>query len=179
MRGAGAPVATDAAGAAGPRPGRAARPAGGAPAGVESATREIARSLRCPVCEGLSVADLPTALAAEMRALIRKKVAAGRSAEEIVAYFVERYGEEVALVPRRQGLGLALWWGPVAIFVLGKAVVARTLWGGRRPAPPRPPGPARAADDAPRLRRGGAGGGGQRGAGGGPLRRPERPLRDA
>ena len=107
-----------------------------APAGVESATREIARSLRCPVCEGLSVADSPTALAAEMRALIRKKVAAGESAEEIVAYFVERYGEEVALVPRRQGLGLALWWGPVAIFVLGGAVVARSLWGGRRPDPP-------------------------------------------
>ena len=106
-----------------------------APAGVDSAAREIARSLRCPVCEGLSVADSPTALAAEMRALIRKKVAAGESAEEIVAYFVERYGEEVALVPRRQGLGLALWWGPVAIFVLGGAVVVRTLWGGRRPAP--------------------------------------------
>jgi cytochrome c-type biogenesis protein CcmH len=116
-----------------------------APAGVESATREIARSLRCPVCEGLSVADSPTALAAEMRALIRKKVAAGESAEEIVAYFVERYGEEVALVPRRQGLGLALWWGPVAIFVLGGAVVARTLWGGRRPAPS---GPAEAGAGA-------------------------------
>ena len=127
-----------------------------------------------------------------MRALIRKKVAAGELAEEIVAYFVERYGEEVALVPRRQGLGLALWWGPVAIFVLGGAVVARTLWGGRRPAPsgpaeagaPGPPGPPgrdrRGRDDAPRLRRAVvlvvvasvvlvvA-----------PLRRPERPLRDA
>ena len=114
-----------------------------APAGVDSAAREIARSLRCPVCEGLSVAHSPTALAAEMRALIRKKVAAGELAEEIVAYFVERYGEEVALVPRRQGLGLALWWGPVAIFVLGGVVVARTLWGGRRPAPP---GPAEAGE---------------------------------
>jgi cytochrome c-type biogenesis protein CcmH len=109
-----------------------------APGGVDSAAREIARSLRCPVCEGLSVADSPTALAAEMRALIRKKVAAGESSEEIVAYFVERYGEEVALVPRRQGLGLALWWGPVAIFLLGGVVVARALWGGRRQGPPGP-----------------------------------------
>jgi cytochrome c-type biogenesis protein CcmH len=128
-----------------------------APAGVESATREIARSLRCPVCEGLSVADSPTALAAEMRALIRKKVAAGESAEEIVAYFVERYGEEVALVPRRQGLGLALWWGPVAIFLLGGVIVARTLWGGRRPAPS---GPAEAGAGAGAAGAAGAGEGG-------------------
>jgi cytochrome c-type biogenesis protein CcmH len=119
-----------------------------APAGVDGAAREIARSLRCPVCEGLSVADSPTALAAEMRALIRKKVAAGESAEEIVAYFVERYGEEVALVPRRQGLGLALWWGPVAIFVLGGVVVARTLWGGRRLASPGPAASGEAGESA-------------------------------
>ena len=63
-----------------------------------------------------------------------------------MAYFVERYGEEVSLVPRRQGLGLALWWGPVAIFVLGGAVVARTLWSGRRSAPS---GPAGAGGRAP------------------------------
>ena len=102
----------------------------GAAAGAE--VGDITRSLRCPVCENLSVADSPTALAEQMRAVVRQKVDAGESREQILAYFVERYGEGVLVAPPRQGFGQVLWWGPVVMLAGGAALVGAALGGRRR-----------------------------------------------
>src|SRR5262245_29414224 len=61
--------------------------------------REVARDLQCPICQNLSVADSPSALAGDMRALIAKQLEQGRSKEQIEQYFVERYGEGILLSP--------------------------------------------------------------------------------
>jgi cytochrome c-type biogenesis protein CcmH len=96
-------------------------------ADLDRAAREIGRVLKCPVCQNVSVADSPSDLAQQMRDLIRRKLEAGESRDEIVAYFVERYGHEALLDPPRSGVFQALWWGSGAIAVGGAVAVATTL----------------------------------------------------
>jgi cytochrome c-type biogenesis protein CcmH len=100
------------------------RTGGGAPASIEDRVQAIAAGLRCPVCQNLSVADSPSRLAGEMRREIDAQVRAGRSDEEIRAFFVDRYGEWVLLEPTRRGLNLLPWLVPV-VGLLGGLVV----WG--------------------------------------------------
>jgi cytochrome c-type biogenesis protein CcmH len=124
-----------------------ARAARGGEADADRTAHEIAQALRCPVCQNVSVADSPSAPAEQMRDLIRKKIAAGETRDQIVAYFVDRYGEDVLLVPPREGIFHALWGGPAAFAAAGAAVVAGTLrrWtrAARRQPPSRAPVPER------------------------------------
>jgi cytochrome c-type biogenesis protein CcmH len=79
----------------------------------------LARSLRCPVCQGLSVADSPSPTARAMAADIEERVKAGESDDEIRAAYLERYGEYVLLSPTATGVGALVWALPVAGLVLG------------------------------------------------------------
>ena len=94
--------------------------------------REIARQIKCPVCQNLSVADSPSPLAEQMRVSIQEQVAAGKSRDEIINYFVERYGEDVRLDPPKQGFAQLIWWGAGAILLVGIAAVAYFLRQRRR-----------------------------------------------
>jgi len=80
---------------------------------------EIANQLNCPVCQGQSVRDSNSELARQMRQLIQQKLDAGESREEILQYFVDRYGVSVLREPPRQGYFWVLWWGPVVGLVGG------------------------------------------------------------
>lgn len=97
--------------------------------------REIARSLQCPVCQSVSVADSTSELAADMRAVIRKKLEAGESREQIIAYFVERYGESVLTDPPKRGASLVIWLVPLFGIMVGGAL-AFFLVKSWRQAPP-------------------------------------------
>ncbi|HEX7127623.1 MAG TPA: cytochrome c-type biogenesis protein [Thermodesulfobacteriota bacterium] len=105
------------------RPGSAASPA---PTEAEARrVREISAQLRCVVCQALSVADSPSTTAQQMRALVLEQVRAGKSDEEILAYFVSRYGDWVLLAPPPRGFNLLAWGLP---FVgIGIGVVAVVL----------------------------------------------------
>jgi cytochrome c-type biogenesis protein CcmH len=91
---------------------------------VEQQTVEIARLLKCPVCQNLSVADSPSPLAGQMRDIIRQKVVAGESRDQILAYFVGVYGEGVLSYPPASGFSGLAWWGAVAIPIAGLALSA-------------------------------------------------------
>ncbi len=93
----------------------------------DSEAREIAGALNCPVCQGRSVADSPAPLAQEMRALIEKKLEQGASRDEILQYFVDRYGEGILRDPPGRGFNLVLWWLPVLGLLVGAGVLARIL----------------------------------------------------
>ncbi len=84
----------------------------------------VARHLMCPVCAGQTVAESDSSLAREMRALIRQKLLAGATTEEILRYFVSQFGESVLAEPPRRGIGLLLYVGPLLALVLGLGIAA-------------------------------------------------------
>ncbi len=88
-------------------------------ADLEEHSREIASELRCVVCQNLSVADSPSDLAKEMRALVREQVEQGKSRQEILDYFVSRYGEYVLLSPPKRGFNLLVWGLPFVGLLAG------------------------------------------------------------
>jgi cytochrome c-type biogenesis protein CcmH len=111
----------------------------GAPAGqplsgpaLEAAVHEVAAVLRCPVCQGLSVADSPTDLARNMKQQVRELLAAGYDRDQVLRYFESSYGEFVRLQPPLRGVNWFVWVAPVAGLLAGGFIVARSL---RRPAP--------------------------------------------
>ena len=100
---------------------------------VEEETRRIGKQLQCPVCNGTPVSDSPSELAGQMRSVIRAKLQAGETEQQIVQYFVERYGDSVLVEPPRRGFTLLVWFGPVLVLVLGGLLLWRLLSGWLRP----------------------------------------------
>ena len=90
----------------------------------EQTVYEIAAHLRCVVCQSLSVADSPSEMATQMRAIIRERLAAGESPDAVQAYFVQRYGEWILLSPPRRGFNLLVWLVPLVAVAAGLAIVA-------------------------------------------------------
>lgn len=74
---------------------------------------EIARELRCPVCQGESVAESNAGISQEMRRIIAEQLAQGKNKEQIKAYFVSRYGPWILYEPPRAGLTLWVWLAPL------------------------------------------------------------------
>src|SRR5262249_28822679 len=96
---------------------------------LEARVQKLGKQLRCATCQGLSIADSPASMARAQLDKVREFVSAGKSDEEIRAYFVARYGEWILLSPQPPGLNLAVWVGP--------GVVADLRL--RGPPPPVPP----------------------------------------
>jgi cytochrome c-type biogenesis protein CcmH len=94
---------------------------------LEAMTTALASELRCPVCQGNSIQDSPSELAQQMRDLIRDQLRAGKTPNEVRAYFVDKYGEWILLAPKAQGLNLIVYLVPVAAILLGGLVVWRTV----------------------------------------------------
>ena len=95
----------------------------------------IARELRCPVCQGQSVAESNSGVATEMRRIIAEMLQQGKTRDEIKAFFVERYGEWILYEPPKQGITLWVWLLPV----LGLALLGLGLFAYFRPKKPLPP----------------------------------------
>jgi len=95
---------------------------------------EIASHLRCVVCQNLSVADSPSEMALQMRGIVREHLAAGESPEQVIQYFVDKYGEWILLSPRRHGFNWLVWLAPAAAVAIGLAifVVVVRRWTRRR-----------------------------------------------
>ena len=117
-------------------------PSGPAPSGpplsgpaLDARTESVASLLRCPVCQGLSVADSPATMARNMKAEVREKLAAGYQQEEILAGFERSYGEFVRLEPVLHGVNWLVWAGPLAGLLIGALIVGAVLRRtGRAPA---------------------------------------------
>jgi cytochrome c-type biogenesis protein CcmH/NrfF len=99
------------------------------PTATEQA-REVASTLRCPTCVGEHVADSTSPVAESMRLVVAEQLEAGRSPDQVRAWFADAYGDEVLLEPPRRGVGWALWVVPLVV------VAAAAAWFARRRSRP-------------------------------------------
>ena len=111
---------------------------------LEQRTQEIASGLRCPVCQGLSIADSPSEMAVNMKAEVRSMVAKGYTREQIETYFVRSYGEFVLLEPKFEGVNALVWILPIAALLLGAFAVWKVF---RKLSTAPQPKPRVSADD--------------------------------
>lgn len=100
---------------------------------LEARVYAIAKKLYCPVCEQTPLDDCETRACHDWRELIRQKLEAGETEEEIIGYFVANYGEQVLASPPARGFNLAAWLVPGAAFGLGLAWLARQVRRWSRP----------------------------------------------
>jgi cytochrome c-type biogenesis protein CcmH len=87
----------------------------------------IAKELYCPVCENIPLDVCPTQACAQWRALIKEKLIAGWSKDEIKQYFVDQYGDRVLAQPPARGLNWLVYILPPVVFVGGIVVVYLNL----------------------------------------------------
>ncbi|MBA2321177.1 MAG: cytochrome c-type biogenesis protein CcmH [Deltaproteobacteria bacterium] len=89
-------------------------PPGPVPPAQEIAPRahRLAKHLRCPVCQGMSVADSTSEAAVQFQRRIRELVSLGYDDAQITDYFIDRYGEWILLAPPARGLNWMIWLGP-------------------------------------------------------------------
>ncbi|HZU02558.1 MAG TPA: cytochrome c-type biogenesis protein CcmH [Ktedonobacteraceae bacterium] len=88
---------------------------------------DVGSQLKCPVCQGESVADSPSAIAQQMRGVIRKQLQSGKSEQEVIQYFVGNYGEQIAWSPPWQGFSLLAWLIPIGLLMGGMLLLFFTL----------------------------------------------------
>ena len=81
---------------------------------LEERAQSIDQSLICPVCPGETIDQAQVELAKQMRATVREKLAEGQSKDEILQFFVDRYGQDVLAAPPKSGFNLVAWVVPPA-----------------------------------------------------------------
>jgi cytochrome c-type biogenesis protein CcmH len=85
----------------------------------------ISRTLKCPVCDGESVAESNADASLQIRADIAKRLDQGQTADQIRAYYAspDRYGPGVLLTPSSSGVSSLVWIIPVIALVISMAVL--------------------------------------------------------
>ena len=100
---------------------------------MEELAQGIDKSLMCPVCPSETIDQSQVQLAGQMRDIVREKLAAGESREDILQFFVDRYGTAVLAEPPRSGFNLLVWVVPPVALLAGGLVLAVVLRSMRRP----------------------------------------------
>ena len=85
---------------------------------LETRARDISKGLRCPVCQNENIDDSNSAISRELRLLVRDRLIAGDTNEEVVDFIVARYGEYVLLEPTKDGFNMILWVAPLGMLIL-------------------------------------------------------------
>lgn len=89
---------------------------------LEERARALSAGLRCPVCKNESIDESNAQLAAELRLVVRDRLTAGDTDEEVVQYLVARYGEYVLLRPTAEGANLILWLAAPVLLLMALGV---------------------------------------------------------
>lgn len=92
-------------------------------AALEARARDISAGLRCLVCQNQSIDDSDAPLAKDLRVLVRERLKAGDTDQQIEDFVVARYGEFVLLKPRLEPHTLLLWFATPAVFLAALLIV--------------------------------------------------------
>ncbi|NIP31578.1 MAG: cytochrome c-type biogenesis protein CcmH [Candidatus Dadabacteria bacterium] len=101
---------------------------------IEDQVTEIGNELMCPVCQGQSVAESNSGLAKDMRAIIKQKLEQGETKEQIIDYFISRYGDSILGAPPAKGMGYILWLLPFLSLCVGVFIIYRAISSFQKPA---------------------------------------------
>jgi cytochrome c-type biogenesis protein CcmH len=105
----------------------------------EARARDIGRELRCLVCQNESIEDSNADLARDLRLLVRERIRAGATNDEVIAFLRDRYGDFVLLRPPLTAATAALWFSPVLVLAGGMLAIWLVRRRGRgEPAAPQP-----------------------------------------
>jgi len=107
--------------------------------GLEARAREVSRDLRCLVCRNQSIDDSDADLAHDLRLLVRERITAGDSNDQVIGFVRSRYGDFVLLRPPFAVGTALLWGGPLLVLLLGGVAVARFYRRRDEPTPPLSP----------------------------------------
>ncbi|RVD46053.1 cytochrome c-type biogenesis protein CcmH [Mesorhizobium sp. M4B.F.Ca.ET.215.01.1.1] len=86
---------------------------------LEARARALSEGLRCMVCQNQSIDESDADLARDLRLLVRQRLVAGDSDQQVMDYIVSRYGEFVLLKPRFSLRNALLWGTPVILLLAG------------------------------------------------------------
>ncbi len=100
--------------------------------GLETRARALGKELRCLVCPNQSIDDSDAELAKDLRRVVRERLVVGDSNEEVLAFVTARYGDFVLLKPPVRPVTWLLWFGPLAVLLIGGGLVV-AFFRGRRP----------------------------------------------
>jgi cytochrome c-type biogenesis protein CcmH len=98
---------------------------------LEARARNLSQDLRCLVCQNQSIDDSSAPLAKDLRVIVRERLTAGDTDEQVIDYLVARYGNYVLLRPPFQGVTLFLWIGP-AVFLIAAAGICALYFRARK-----------------------------------------------
>ena len=93
--------------------------------------RDTAGQLRCPTCTGLSILESDARFSQQIKQIVLEQVEAGKSKDEILQYFTDRYGAWILRAPPAKGFNLVAWAVPLALMFFGPLLVWLFVW--RRP----------------------------------------------
>lgn len=85
----------------------------------EADAQKLMLTLRCLVCQGQSIADSDAEMAGDMRALVRRRIAAGEKPQAVRDWLIARYGDYVTYDPPLSAATLPLWIAPLALIAFG------------------------------------------------------------
>ena len=88
---------------------------------------DLETELKCPECQGLSVADSQAPTSRAIRADVARRIAAGQSDEEIRQAYVDNYGEGILLAPQDSGVSLLVWILPIVVVAMGATGIVFAL----------------------------------------------------
>ena len=99
---------------------------------LEARARVLSRELRCMVCQNQSIDDSEAPLARDLRLLVRERLKAGDSDQQVLDFLVDRYGQFVLLKPRFGVDTALLWLAPMAVLVVGAGCLVAMIRRRRR-----------------------------------------------
>lgn len=89
----------------------------------EAQAQALMAELRCLVCQGQSIADSDAELAADMRDLVRRRIAEGDSPSTVRAWLIQRYGSWISYRPTAEPAAWPLWLAPLALLGIGAFLI--------------------------------------------------------
>lgn len=102
---------------------------------LEARARALSAELRCMVCQNQSIDDSDAPLAKDLRLLLRERLQAGDTDDEVTRFLVARYGDFILLKPRFKRETVLLWAAPVVVLLAGIGVILWSRGRGRKDAP--------------------------------------------